>query len=209
MIGNVARIGELHLEKSHQVLKRAIRQSNRKEVQIQSVQSAIFNDWHGRLSLQVPRALRGETSSELGCYRLLFGRVAVFSLRGSLSADDRNLVYQILGPRCCVPAWFESQAKYVVCPRVVSKCLLKWSLYSKPESIGHNSDQLWSLAKSKTNKLFQTVSDLIGIALNIEFGYHAQLKGPNDLRVLSIHVGDIIDVKCTHGKDFFVSPSRI
>lgn len=71
MIGSVHRIGELPLEKTHQLFKRAIGQSINKYVQIQSVQNAIFDDWQGRLTLQVPVALKGIPLFELGCYRFL------------------------------------------------------------------------------------------------------------------------------------------
>ncbi len=81
------------------------------------------------------------------------------------------------------------------------KVPFQMELYSKPERTGHDSDQLCTLAKSKTIQLFQTVSDLIGISPNIEFGYYTQLTGPNGLPVLSIQVGDIIEVQCTNGKD--------
>ncbi len=133
VIGNITRIGKLQLEKAHQVLKRAIRQSNNKDVHIQSVQSAIFNDWQGRLSIQVPKALAGEKYSELGCYRLLFGRESVFALQGSLTLEKRKLVHRMLGPFCCVPALLKTQGKSIISPRVISSTPLKWTLNSNTE----------------------------------------------------------------------------
>ncbi len=43
MIGHVSGIGELVLEKAHQILEYAIKSSNSKDVQIQSIQGAIFH----------------------------------------------------------------------------------------------------------------------------------------------------------------------
>ncbi len=51
MVGHVAHIGELSLEKAHKLLKRAIRQSNNKYSQLQAMNRAIFTDWQRRMAM--------------------------------------------------------------------------------------------------------------------------------------------------------------
>ncbi len=74
MVGHMSSIGELVFEKTHQCLKRALRQSNSKNVRISSMLSIAVDDWQGRVTSIISGALGGEERSLFAFYRLLYGR---------------------------------------------------------------------------------------------------------------------------------------
>ncbi len=196
MIASISRIGELQLEKTHQLLKRAIRQSNNKNVQIQSVQSAIFNDWQGRLTLQVPGALNLNHSAELGCYRLLSGREATFSTHGYLNEERRHIVRRMLGPDCCIPALLASQAKTVISPKYVPSSGYFWNLESNKELVDINTNTITSRSRQQAFTDFKRLCQSIGSAPRITFADIVHCTAHTDVKVCSIRSGDIIEILC-------------
>ncbi len=107
MVGHVSRSGELFFEKAHQILKRGIRQSNHKDIQLLSMTSAIFNDWEARLTTNIKNVFQKEKRAILACFRLLSGREAVSALNGSISEANAEKVIRALGPPHCVPAFLK------------------------------------------------------------------------------------------------------
>ncbi len=128
MVGHVARIGELSLEKAHQSLKRGIILSNNREIQLLSMNSIVFNDWIARLTLLAPLAIMRDSRAVRGFYRLLAGREAVAVIQGKLTADHEAQVYRALGPRDCVPEELRLQEKTVISPRYSSFRNISWKL---------------------------------------------------------------------------------
>ncbi len=69
--------GELVLEKRHQALKRAVKQSNNKDAQIQAMKDIALSDWQGRMALVAHPVIKGQEYAFRACFRLLRGRESV------------------------------------------------------------------------------------------------------------------------------------
>ncbi len=117
MVGHISVVGEFFLEKAHQSLKRAIRQSNNKMVHIQSMDEEVFNDWQGRLALVAEDALRGDEGSLRGCARLLSGRNYTIYHQGALTDEHCNEIRNVLGPQACIPSLLSMSGRSVISPR--------------------------------------------------------------------------------------------
>ncbi len=118
MFGHVSIFGELPLEKTHQQLKRAIKMSNQKSSHIQAMDSAIFRDWQGRLSMAAPLAAQSHGRYVLACYRLLCGREKVFTNDGILLKVQKELVLECLGG--CILKELSRQGQLVLSRRLLS-----------------------------------------------------------------------------------------
>ncbi len=120
MMGHISRVDELVLEKCHQSLKRAIHQSNNKDIQLFSMSTAMFNDWEGRLNMQVKNSLSGDSRAIIGCFRLLAGREAIVTSKGNLDEAQKQNVLQAFGPISCIPNLLECGRGSVVSSRALS-----------------------------------------------------------------------------------------
>ncbi len=194
MIGHVSRVGELVLEKAHQILKRAIRLSNNKEVHLQSVTSAIFNDWQGRMALSVP--LLHEVKGVLACARLLGGRNYVAEINGRISPHVRNNVLRAIGPSSCLPSLLRSGAKTVLSPcRDISSCdSFLWTISGNKEELsGEQCSPLLS-RNAAVALLRRVVSKETGRTVECGNSVFAALS--NGHRILCISQGHIVEVDC-------------
>ncbi len=136
MIGHASQIGELVMEKTHQILNRAIQQSNNNEVQVHSVQSPIFNDWKGRLALQIAASLEGDDNALRGCFRLL--PTVKHFLEVAITPQMMEAVRTALRPDWCIPALLSAQAKSVLCPRGSCAGSISWVSEKKTEQATQN-----------------------------------------------------------------------
>ncbi len=200
MVGHVSRIGELVLEKAHQTLKRAIRLSNNKEVQIQSILSAVFNDWQGRLSMQVPSAMQSDQNAIRGCLRLLSGREAIQSLSGKITEHHEKAVLRALGPDCCVPSLLFAQAKSVLAPKANCKGPAKWCLEGNKE-VARDITAIFTQERSMAFSLFSNMCHSMRNALCLVFCDTIRTSYPNGMSGIVLSYGDILDVPCHSAKD--------
>ncbi len=196
MIGHVSNIGELVMEKAHQTLKRAIQQSNKKDVQVQSVQSSAFNDWQGRLTVQVQGALSGNPNSVRGCFRLLAGRDAAQSLSANVMPRITDAVRNALGPDCCIPALLASQRKSVLSPRGSCSGPKKWSLEKNIEHMTTQSN-LSAQERNDSYRAFSSLCRLLRAPPSLVFGNVMRLRYRDGLTDCIITCGDIVAVRCT------------
>lgn len=132
MVGQITRIGELVLEKTHQVVKRAIKLSNNRQVQLHAMQSAAINDWQGRLTMLVEDGLSSSSTARLslrGCFRLLHGREYLLALNGVLSESHYKQILQQIGPPGLLPRELREQCCSVLSRRVLqSDQTMTWTL---------------------------------------------------------------------------------
>lgn len=109
MLWAPALVGELILEKRHQFLKRAIALSNHKELHIHAMNTALFNDWQGRLRVCLAKASDGDDDALRSAFRLLSGRDALDSSSGSLPTNLRTGFVSALQQTCIVRKELERQ----------------------------------------------------------------------------------------------------
>lgn len=195
MVGFVSRVGELVLEKTHQTLKRAIKHSNNKDVQIQSVLSSIFGDWQARLSMQANSALKGDINHVRGCFRLLAGREAVFQLEGRISSTHEVMVQRALGPACCVPVLLTTQSKSVLSPRATMYQSLRWHLETNIEVV-HGSNVPSTSNRAHVFHAFGNLCMLLGWDQSIQFGDSVRSVYVNGATDLTFEVGHVLQVQC-------------
>ncbi len=79
--------------------------------------SVIFNDWHGRLSILAGRALQQDDEAILGCHRLLGGRENIPALASCLSSEHREQVLRAWGPPSRIPSLLSAERRSVISPR--------------------------------------------------------------------------------------------
>ncbi len=118
MFGHVSVFGELPLEKTHQELKRAIKMSSKKNAHIQAMDSAIFGDWQGRITMVAHLAAQGNNRHILACFRLISGRESVILLKGKLRIGHKDLVMGSLNN--CLLRELSIQGKYALSHRLIS-----------------------------------------------------------------------------------------
>ncbi len=196
MIGHVSRIGELVFERTHQTLKRAIRQSNNKDIQIQSVLSSTYNDWQGRMSLAVPDAILGDEFGILACLRLLGGREHVSSIRANITLEERRKVLETIGPPCCVPTLLEIVKKSVISPRenFLSKISTVWTISGNKEKIDHG----YRSAIDDRNVVYDLVRKVLHSEGRGAVQFADKVIGalPGGFTVLSVSLGNVVEVAC-------------
>ncbi len=175
-VGHISVVGELVLEKAHQGLKRALLQSNYKNVQIFGMQSVAMDDWQGRLSSVISAALRGKKRSLFACFRLLNGREEAIALNGELSEAQANQVYRALGPELCLLDALQRQGRTVISSKYQRKASLTWELQDvKPQNPSSKKEVLLLL-----NSAFYTRfhSCVLEIAEEIRSNYEFGIPGP-------------------------------
>ncbi len=97
-IGHASLSQELHCEKVHTKMKRAIETSNNKAPQTFSINTAAFNDWQGRMSLlSLPLSQSTSTREMRFASRLLVGSSAIASLSFPLSTNQLSTLTKVLG----------------------------------------------------------------------------------------------------------------
>ncbi len=195
MVGFVSRVGELVLEKAHQILKRAISQSNNREVQLQSMQSAAFSDWQGRLTIQVAGAFACKTNAIRGCFRLLAGREAIAMLEGRVGNYHYDLLREALGPICCVPELLRAQAKSVLSPRANTSNHMTWVLEKNVES-PQDSSPLSTETRSQSYNAFKIVCSITGSIASITFGDAVRCFNEDGALNFGLKLGDVLQVQC-------------
>ncbi len=114
-------------------MKQAVRKSNQKDAHMQAMESALFGDWQGRLTMSAPRVSENNVQYLLACFRLLSGRESVIGFQGQLKSEEKDLVVACLNN--CVLNELSLQGKFVLSPRLMQSCRkLVWTL-QKPEEV--------------------------------------------------------------------------
>lgn len=90
MVGCVSLINELVLEKRHRILKRAVSDSNYKDIHHYAMNAAVFNDWQARLTHCLPLSTPPSASSLLSAFRFLSGPHAVRKYSGTIPSPFRR-----------------------------------------------------------------------------------------------------------------------
>ncbi len=180
MIGHMSFVGELVLEKTHQCLKRALKQSNNKNAHIFSMLSVAVDDWQGRLTSVISDALKEDKRSLFACYRLLFGREVILSLEGNLTLPQQREVLRAVGPEQCLRDELRIQAKSVLSSVHDISNSLSWSMQrgNDPDA-GTNSSNLRISLIEQIRKAFRydCSSTEIEVALGIMSSFETVLLG--------------------------------
>ncbi len=190
MVGHLSIVGELVLEKAHQSLKRAISQSNNKDIQLQSMNSVIFSDWHARLSMFAHGALEADEKTVIGFYRLLSGRESTSTMIDRVSASHRDQVRRALGPPCCVPALLVKERRSVISPRAQQGLWTECSWILDREAGGMT---LSSGLRGQILELLQQYG-LVDCVSTVQFGSHVRATANRGISLLSIKAGNVLEV---------------
>lgn len=208
MIGHVSRVGELVLEKAHQMLKRAIRQGNSKDIQLSSMNSAIFSDWEGRLHSQIAGAISGSPQDTLGCFCLFSGREAVAVKNGKLTEKDAFQVRQVIGPDSCIPVVLATCNRSVHSARADNDFLheLSWHLTGNLQTISE-SGRTSACSRVRALAIFKHAKRFQGSPQSHLFGDELRVLAKNGIPALSLRVGDIVELVCYYPNELhFHSP---
>lgn len=116
MVGCVSLINELVLEKRHRILKRAVSDSNYKDIQHHAMNAAVFNDWQARLTHCLPLSTPPSASSLLSAYRLLSGPHSVRKYSGSIPSQFRRPFEESLRDSDILAAELTAQGLSVISP---------------------------------------------------------------------------------------------
>lgn len=200
MVRHSSVVGELVLERTHQTLKRALRQSNRKEFQIMAMRSIAFDDWQGRLTLAVSGVYKNCELSLLSCFRLLWGRDSVSTVNAMLSTEQKSQVLESIGPEACVPVELRTQAKSVLSPRYSGYDTLVCSLRGRVQNMGTDASS-WRGIEVRVRQFimnaFRPNRNLCTVSLADQIvSYY-----PNGVLECSFHTGDILEVLCCRPHD--------
>ncbi len=199
MVGHMCLIGELVLEKAHQVLKRALRQSNYKDVQLVSMESAAIDDWQGRLTAAIPGALKGEIADTLSCFRLLHGREAVLARNGEPSDSEKLQILKIIGSVPCIESELITQGKTVMSPRCVSKVCFTWTVQGQKELLNLRnavSEPTRAHLIKYLRMAFRSSLDLYTVYTGTEISSTLD----KSIQGYSFRFGDVVEILCCHPK---------
>lgn len=114
MLTKLSLVGELLLERRHQVLKRAARRANNINIHEHAMSTVIFNDWQSRLTANLFAAQSGDKQSQVACFRLLQGRDAIWQCAGHPSPSDLKDVMETLKSSSPLPQELATQSLSIV-----------------------------------------------------------------------------------------------
>lgn len=146
MLSKLSLIGELILERRHQVLKRSAKRSNNHSIHLHGMDTVVFNDWQSRLNSNLEKAHDTDPLAQLACFRLLQGREAVHARNGSLSTADVAETMKTLTRESPLPAELKMQALTVLSAPANHYCMLNSFRPSNASIITPSSRSVFTLS---------------------------------------------------------------
>ncbi len=198
MVAHLSNIGELVFEKTHQMLKRALKQSNLKDSHLQAMTSIIVDDWRKRIASSACKAYSGDEKGILSCARLLCGNNAALFARDKLSAEENQTILNVLGPKHCMLHELGPNHYAMLRSSIAEDCVEKWELcLSNQPCIGTSFVPLSVLQTDLSAHLIRALRGCV-TAAQISTSTTAKSTFPNGLPGQVISCGDIIELLCLY-----------
>ncbi len=198
MVGQIVRIGELVLEKTHQILKRAVSRSNNQKVQLHAMHAAAIGDWQGRLTMLANNAFSTGNSvlpALRGCLRLLRGRETIIALQGNITKEHSAYVLRALGSPLLMPRELSSHGRTVLSPRIFAEeVTVKWKLPGAHQIAPCDAVDCADVRKILSTLRVSYGSDLKDIT--VKAGKTAFSKYSTQVEGTRFKLGDVLEILC-------------
>eukprot|EP00171_Calliarthron_tuberculosum_P023015 IDg23015t1 len=194
----VAWYSELVFEKTHQRLKRGIRQSNMKDAHIQAMRSVVFDDWQGRITMAVQLADSQKVSATRSIKHLLSRPNETNPHLDGETTKMTPMLNALFDKSHCLRRELDKQAKSVLREKSTMDHDSHWTLCSPCDaSVPWVQEVL-----SKVTHLIEMVHDIISnnsAAGEVLFAETAEDARKNNGRKAKICVGHVIEAFVPEG----------